>query len=518
MRKTVAILLILLRLGLAGVLLVAGIAKLADLPGSRQAMRDFGLPAPLAAPVGLLLPLAEIAVALLLLPATTAWWAALGAVTLLGLFVAGIGYNLARGRTPNCHCFGQLHSQPIGTSTLIRNDLLILIGAVIVAQGSASTGPSMVAWLTELSPLGYAAVVGGVLLLALAVVQSWVVFNLLRQNGRLLLRLETVEARLGIDPEESIAPKEEAAPLGLPVGSPAPAFRLPTLNGEDATLSTLLAAGKPVLMVFSSPTCGPCVDLLPELAQWQRTHAGHFTLAVVNRGEVDKVRAKVADHALTNVLVQKDNEVAAAYQSTGTPSAVLIAADGKIRSPLATGLNGVRDLVKRATQPIEPKRARLLPRAPIQLDPPVRNNGLALGTPALRFELPDLAGQQVSVEELRGTPTALLFWNPNCGFCRRMADDLKAWEAQPAPGAPRLLLISTGSVEANNAMGLRSPILLDQGFATGSAFGARGTPAAVLLDADGNVASSVTVGAPAVLSLLRGQVAAQNQIAQPVAA
>ena len=61
------------RLVLAGVLVVAGIAKLADLAGSRQAMRDFGLPASLAAPFGLFLPLAEVAIALALLPAATAW-------------------------------------------------------------------------------------------------------------------------------------------------------------------------------------------------------------------------------------------------------------------------------------------------------------------------------------------------------------------------------------------------------------------------------------------------------------
>jgi hypothetical protein len=102
-----------------------------------------------------------------------------------------------------------------------------------------------------------------------------------------------------------------------------------------------------------------------------------------------------------------------------------------------------------------------------------------------------------------------------------MVDDLKAWESQVAHGgedARRLLLISTGSVEANEAFGLRAPILLDQGFATGAAFGARGTPAAVLLDAEGNVASPVTVGAPAVLSLLRSHEQAQIPIAQPVAA
>ena len=49
---------------LAVVFVVAAIGKLADLAGSRQAMRDFGVPAPLAPALGTLLPLTELAVAL----------------------------------------------------------------------------------------------------------------------------------------------------------------------------------------------------------------------------------------------------------------------------------------------------------------------------------------------------------------------------------------------------------------------------------------------------------------------
>jgi len=63
---------------LALVFVVAGAAKLADREGSRQAIIDFGLPSTLAAPLGLLLPLVELAVAASLLPASTAWWEALG--------------------------------------------------------------------------------------------------------------------------------------------------------------------------------------------------------------------------------------------------------------------------------------------------------------------------------------------------------------------------------------------------------------------------------------------------------
>ena len=62
-------------------------------------------------------------------------------------------------------------------------------------------------------------------------------------------------------------------------------------------------------------------------------------------------------------------------------------------------------------------------------------------------------------------------------------------------------MVSAGSVEANKEMGFASPVLLDQNFATGRAFGASGTPSAVLVDAEGKVASVVAVGAPGVLEL-----------------
>jgi hypothetical protein len=51
-------------------------------------------------------------------------------------------------------------------------------------------------------------------------------------------------------------------------------------------------------------------------------------------------------------------------------------------------------------------------------------------------------------------------------------------------------------------MGLNSPLVLEQSFHAGSAFGASGTPSAVLVDRKGNVASELAVGAPAVLALM----------------
>jgi uncharacterized membrane protein YphA (DoxX/SURF4 family) len=55
--------LLIMRLLLAVVFGLAGVAKLADRTGSRQAVIDFGLRTSLATPLGILLPLAELAVA-----------------------------------------------------------------------------------------------------------------------------------------------------------------------------------------------------------------------------------------------------------------------------------------------------------------------------------------------------------------------------------------------------------------------------------------------------------------------
>ena len=75
--------LLIARLVLGAVFALAGVAKLADLEGSRRAIIEFGVPSAIAAPLGLVLPLAELTAAATLLPASMAWWGALGALALL---------------------------------------------------------------------------------------------------------------------------------------------------------------------------------------------------------------------------------------------------------------------------------------------------------------------------------------------------------------------------------------------------------------------------------------------------
>jgi thioredoxin-related protein len=122
----------------------------------------------------------------------------------------------------------------------------------------------------------------------------------------------------------------------------------------------------------------------------------------------------------------------------------------------------------------------------------------------VEVKLPSLtSSQEVRLADFRGKETLLLFWDPGCSFCQGMLADLKAWEQTPPEGAPELLVVSTGTREDNEEMGLSSTVVLDRGFSAGGALGASGTPSAVLIDAEGRVASEVALGAPAVLDLAR---------------
>src|SRR5687768_2097293 len=197
-----------LRLALAAVFLVAAVGKLADLRGSRAALVDFGLPSRVAAVAGALLPLAELTIAVALIPAGSARWGAGGALVLLASFVGGIARALSQGRAPDCHCFGQIHSAPAGWSALARNVVLAAVAVTILWKGP---GPAVGAWLSARSGLELLATTTATAAAALALLAL-----LLWTDNRRLRR------------ELAGAPRER----GLPVGVPAPPFALPDAEGQ----------------------------------------------------------------------------------------------------------------------------------------------------------------------------------------------------------------------------------------------------------------------------------------------
>ncbi|HEX3102682.1 MAG TPA: MauE/DoxX family redox-associated membrane protein, partial [Pyrinomonadaceae bacterium] len=129
----VAILIV--RLLLVTIFGLSGIAKLFDPEGSEKAFGDFGLPKALAKPMVYLLPAFELAIAGTLLFVTTSWFGAMAAAGLLLIFIAGMLYQMAKGNAPDCHCFGQIHSEPVGVTSVLRNVAFLILAGFLVLQG-----------------------------------------------------------------------------------------------------------------------------------------------------------------------------------------------------------------------------------------------------------------------------------------------------------------------------------------------------------------------------------------------
>src|SRR4051794_17357546 len=112
------------RLLLAGVFIVAGVGKLADLPGFTGTLRGFGVDGRLARIGAVALPIAELATAAALLVQPWAIWGAAAALGLLLAFTGAIVNALARGDAPDCGCFGALQSAAVSRRQVVRNAVL----------------------------------------------------------------------------------------------------------------------------------------------------------------------------------------------------------------------------------------------------------------------------------------------------------------------------------------------------------------------------------------------------------
>jgi peroxiredoxin len=334
--------LLIARLILASVFFVAGAAKLLDLAGSRAAITAFGLPKILATPLGIALPILELLVAIALIPATTARIGAGAALFLLIVFVAGIASVMLKGSEAECHCFGQLHSSRVGWATLARNGALALL-TMFVIFASGETPPGYVERIASISTTALLTLVAGFIGLAVLSVVAWFMVNLLKQHGRLLLRLDSLEAQLA-DRGVIAYPARSGPADGLAPGTVAPAFSLPELDSSTASLDDLLNPGLPLLLVFSHPGCTPCQTMLPALHAWQTAHASALTIALISEGS-DEDNRSASEHGIEHILIQRERETAHSYEAYATPSAVVVSRDGTIGSHVVQGEAAIRLLI-----------------------------------------------------------------------------------------------------------------------------------------------------------------------------
>ena len=308
------------RLGLAAIFLVAALAKLADMPGSRSALGGFNVPSSVIPAASIVLPALEFASAALLLVAPAAEVGAALASVLLLVFVGGIAAALRRGSQPDCHCFGQLHWRPVGKETIARNGVLAAVGLFVLVAGP---GPELDSWIADSG--GQVVALTAISLLAIGL--AYVSQTLWRDNRDLRGR------------------GAQSGPVPLEMGQLVPQFEAIDIVGSTVTSGDLLDGAERNVLVFTSATCGPCVGLLPELSRWRTMLEGRLDIHVVASGDEAVNRRLSEDHDMP-MLLDRDSAVMRAFGVGATPSAFAIDGAGRILAPVAVGAPSIEGLIR----------------------------------------------------------------------------------------------------------------------------------------------------------------------------
>jgi peroxiredoxin len=350
-------------------------------------------------------------------------------------------------------------------------------------------------------------------LLGLILVSAWgvlfLLYQIIKQQGRLLLRLDGIEQHLGLRAPAGGAP---AMPAGLAVGTPFAPFKLPDLTGKEVALEDF--RGKKTFLVNWSPGCGFCDLIAPDLAKLQadlRKRNVQLVLAAYGDGEANRKLAE--EHGLEcPILVQKDSQSLEAFQNLGTPVAYLLDEQGQVAQPIAVGAEHVPALAREAANG-QPKRKHLPGERPLS-ESRVEREGIKAGTPAPSFRLPDIYGRTVSLEEYRDRRVLLVFSDPHCGPCDQLAPHLVQLHQQHRANNLAVVMVGRGDPEENRRKakehGFEFPVVLQERWKLSKEYGIFATPVAFLIDEKGVIARNVSQGTDEILALAREGLAAEK--------
>ncbi|MEJ7624732.1 MAG: MauE/DoxX family redox-associated membrane protein [Pyrinomonadaceae bacterium] len=480
--------LLIVRLVLVGIFLLAGVAKFLDLKGSEKAFQDFGIPKAIALPSSIALSIAEIVIGLLFLHVDTSWLAAVGASALLLLFIVQMSYQMAKGNAPDCHCFGQVHSAPVGKLSIFRNGVFAVFALTLVVRGQTGQGRSLADPTLDVFQLAF-----GIVLSVLLVAVIFYLRKLSEQQTQLIRRIDVMDL---VARESGEVVREEArSQESLPIGAVFPSFELPDTKGSAVTLEMVRMARRPVLFLFVSPTCNPCRALVPEFAEWRKNLEGRVDIVLISNGKAEDNIEKFASSGVGRILLQKQRELAERVKAPWTPAAILVDEKGRIASRVATGDAPIRELLEKI-------RLTEAGDSFYFLNQNGHGGKSKIGSSIPSFSTTSLDGQPVTADDFHGRETLVAFWSQHCSHCVNMIDDLREWDKKRLPGSPNLVVFTDGDQEFLNGLHLTSPVIHDPGHKTSATLGMHGTPSAVLVDEKGVIVSETAMGAEEIWSLV----------------
>lgn len=300
-------------LTLAAVLLVSGVAKARDTRATRDAFDALRVPGVIPADLSArALPWGEIALAVLLLLAPAGWLVPVTvALVMLMLAYAGlVARALGFDEPVSCSCFGSLGSHDIDRTTLARN--ILLTALAVAAVLFALDGGSAPAALGELDAGGWWALVAAGAAAAVAVLV------------------------LGGSPSGTTSSSVDAELLDYD-RQPIPYGVLTLADGRSMTLAEL-ATTQARLVVVLNPGCGPCDRIAMRLDDWASRLDPAVGVLATYPYAIDPDGS--LPHSRDLVVVEPDLNVRRLL-AAGTPSAVLLGADGFLAGGPVTGEDSV---------------------------------------------------------------------------------------------------------------------------------------------------------------------------------
>ncbi|MEE1619715.1 TlpA family protein disulfide reductase [Brachybacterium sp. J153] len=361
-------------------LLVSGIAKLGDRRGTQDAMVSLRLPLRRVHPlIASVLPGLEIVLALMVWVPLVPLQVVLGEIALLLMlaYLVIIARALTFEEKVSCSCFGSLSAPTVSKATLARNVLLSALAALtLVAAATGTMSETLVR--TPLLLLVQVLVLAGTILLTVLVVAGTQSEDDEEEAAAVARSRSTGPtapaapadpsgaSAVGPDPAGPSADGGHAAGPGTVLDAddelldyertPIPAAVLQRADGSLVTLRRL-TADRAALLVFVSEGCGPCERALDRMPGWI-SELGPFlqVIAVVKR-PIGQLFPGTLERVGEQVLHDPDFIARTALDANGTPSAVLLGADGLLAGGPVRGGDEVIQFVEEILEQIREAQA-----------------------------------------------------------------------------------------------------------------------------------------------------------------
>lgn len=121
-----------------------------------------------------------------------------------------------------------------------------------------------------------------------------------------------------------------------------------------------------------------------------------------------------------------------------------------------------------------------------------KNTEIAVGNPSPAFELTTTDNKKISLNDLKGNPSILVFWASYCGKCRKETPQINRLVKDFEPKGVNIVGVNLGETdeklkEGVESFGIEYTVAKDSDKAVANKLDVKGTPTIIFLDKEGKI-------------------------------